>query len=93
MASREGRIFSEAQVQTMDKRLKELRKHQNQAMMALRDKIYNEKMALLAKRKEDTDCLVVRIRNLRNDVKKKMADEEKKLTEGVKEELGWSRRK
>jgi hypothetical protein len=62
-------------------------------MLALRDKIYNEKLALLARRKDDTECLVVRIRNLRNDVKKKMAEEEKKMSEQIREELGLGKRK
>lgn len=68
----------------MDKRMKELQKHQNVAVTALRDKIYSERMSLLRKRKDDTDCLVVRIRNLKSDVRKKMTEEDRKLQDQLR---------
>ena len=73
--NREERQFSETQETAIDKKLKEFRKRQNHAVMTLKDKIYNERLALVGKRKEDTECLIVRIRNLQSEIKRKMQDE------------------
>lgn len=80
----EAKQLTEAQEALIEKKLKELKRHQAIAIGALKDKIHAERLNIINKRKEDTECLVIRIRNLRGEIRKKMADEEKRANEQMR---------